>query len=184
MDQMVTSVYGGATFRAMTDYAGNAGTESAAAATPPWGQSGNGLDAPIARRHDGSSSRGSQVTMAAITDGSSNTLLLGEKCFNSAFVGSSQTDDDLGWANDGWDWDTVRWGNVQPSPDWSDPKATGMYDGHESQHLAFGSAHPGMFNAALCDGSVRALSFNIALDPTFKALCSRNDGTVLDAKAF
>jgi prepilin-type N-terminal cleavage/methylation domain-containing protein len=173
--------------RALTDYAANGGTDTVGGISPPWGQSGNGFDAPICRRPDGTSIRSGSVTMAYITDGTSNTLLLGEKCMNNAFIGASkqmQGDDDLGWV-DGWDFDSIRWGNVPPMPDWSDGSvANKMFDGHESQHIAFGSAHTNIFNVALCDGSVRSISYNVTFDPVFKRLSSRNDGQIIDGKDF
>jgi prepilin-type processing-associated H-X9-DG protein len=39
----------------------------------------------------------------------------------------------------------------------------------------FGSSHPGGMNIALCDGSVRFLSYSIPLD-MFKRLGNRRDG--------
>jgi len=43
-------------------------------------------------------------------------------------------------------------------------------------------SHPAVFNAALCDGSVRALNYNI--DPvTWARLGSRNDRGVLDSSS-
>jgi prepilin-type N-terminal cleavage/methylation domain-containing protein len=182
LSQMVVNVYGTGVMRAMTDYVANGGTDAVGTLSPPWGQSGNGLDAPICRRPNGSPGRGSPVTMASISDGTSNTLLLGEKCLNDALIGTSQGDDDLGWV-DGWDFDSIRWGNVPPMPDWADASATGMFDGHESLHIAFGSAHSDVFNVSMCDGSTRSLSYNITFDPVFKALSSRNDGKVIDGNA-
>jgi prepilin-type N-terminal cleavage/methylation domain-containing protein len=166
--------------RAMTDYAGNAGTS--AVGSNGWGMLGNGLDAPITRRPDGTSVRGSSVTMADIIDGTSSTLLAGEKCMNVGLIGSHQTDDDSGWV-DGWDWDTVRWGYYQPHADWDDGAPSAADSGNVALHSAFGSSHNGFFNAALCDGSVRTISFNISLG-TFKLLSSRNDGKIIDGNAF
>jgi prepilin-type processing-associated H-X9-DG protein len=59
-----------------------------------------------------------------------------------------------------------------------------MFDGHESQHIAFGSAHTNIFNVALCDGSVRSISYNVTFDPVFKRLSSRNDGQIIDGRDF
>ena len=50
-------------------------------------------------------------------------------------------------------------------------------------HAAFGSSHNGYFNAGLCDGSVRTISFNISLD-TFQLLSSRNDGKLIGGNTF
>lgn len=168
-------------YRVMTDYAANAGVDT-------WGSNGrgmmgNGRDAPITRRPNGTAERGtSSVRIADITDGTSNTLLAGEKCLNMAFIDQRQTDDDSGWI-DGWDWDNIRWGYFPPHADWNDANPTAIDNGNVDLHSAFGSSHAGFFNAALCDGSVRSISFNVSLE-TFKLLSSRNDGNVLDGNAY
>jgi len=175
--------------RAMTDYAANAGTDdgpqntsTASDGNTGWGMMGNGRDAPITRRPDGSSNRGGSVSMASIRDGTSNTLLLGEKCLNVGLLGTHQSDDDSGWV-DGWDWDNMRWGYFQPQPDWNNGDASITDSGYVPQRSAFGSAHSGGFNASLCDGSVRTLQYSVSLD-VFKRLSSRKDGLAIDANAF
>ena len=169
--------------RAMCDFAGNAGVnEKGAEESSYWGMMGNGLDGVITRRPNGTNSRGSSVTMAYITDGTSNTLLFGEKCLNVGLMGQHQTDDDSGWV-DGWDWDNERWGYVAPQPDWSDGNPSAADSGNTALHTAFGSSHSGGFTASLCDGSTRMISFSVSLD-TFKKLSSRNDGGVIDGNAF
>lgn len=168
-------------YRAMTDYAGNGGINTTG--TNGWGMLGNGLDAPICRRPDPTQSdRGSSVRMADITDGTSNTLLAGEKCFNVGLASQAQTDDDSGWI-DGWDWDNIRWGYYPPQPDWNDGDSAASDLGNAPLHAAFGSSHPGSFNASLCDGSTRAISYSISLE-AFKRLSSRNDGKTIDGKDF
>jgi prepilin-type N-terminal cleavage/methylation domain-containing protein/prepilin-type processing-associated H-X9-DG protein len=177
--------------RAMGDYAGNAGTSTTGSGSSNnWGMLGNGLDGAITRRPDGGvekdasgkPSRGSSVTMAQIVDGTSNTLLFGEKCLNLGLIGQHQTDDDSGWY-DGWDWDNIRWGYFPPQPDWNDGNPAVADSGNRDLHGAFGSSHSGSFNAALCDGSVRSITFNISL-VTFGRLSSRNDGETIDGKDF
>jgi len=165
--------------RAMIDYAGNAGTTENLAG---FGMMGNGLDAPIVRRPDATrKDRSGPVSPDKdIVDGLSKTLLIGEKCMNVGLIGKEQPDDDSGYV-DGWDWDNMRWGYIPPAPDWSagelDPR-----NWDPPTHSAFGSSHPGLFNAALCDGSVTAISYNVDLK-VFKLASSRNDGQVYDAEA-
>ena len=137
--------------------------------------------------------------MNMITDGTSNTLLVGEKWmytgwYNVRTSGPGSCIDNEGWPN-GWDNDTIGFsgtisyqttnlysGNqyvVVPMPDgmqWSD---TGNSWGCG---WVFGSAHVGKFGCLLCDGSVRFVSYSI--NPTaWHNLCSRNDGQPLDPSA-
>jgi prepilin-type N-terminal cleavage/methylation domain-containing protein/prepilin-type processing-associated H-X9-DG protein len=108
--------------------------------------------------------------MADITDGTSNTLLLGDKRLNLARLGQPQKDDDTGYAS-GFDFDVVRYTNRPPAPDYS--AASGDGDGR------FGASHAGRFNVTLADGSVRSLPYSI--DPTvFKYLGNRSDGQVVN----
>jgi len=167
--------------RAQIDYAGNAGTDTTG--STGWGYMGNGKDAPIVRRPDGTTQRGHSVGLGDISDGTSNTLLAGEKCMNVGQLANQQGDDDAGFV-EGWDFDVIRWGYFQPSPDWNDSNAQYILDYPTCPlRSAFGSSHNDVFNAVLCDGSVRAISYTVALD-TFKKLCSRNDGQPLPADAF
>jgi prepilin-type N-terminal cleavage/methylation domain-containing protein/prepilin-type processing-associated H-X9-DG protein len=109
--------------------------------------------------------------MADITDGTSSTLLVGEKRLNVGRLGQPQKDDDTGYAS-GFDFDVVRYTDRPPAPDYS--AATGDGDGR------FGSSHTGRFNVALADGSVRSLSYSIS--PTvFRYLGHSSDGQVISA---
>src|SRR5207253_3111786 len=69
---------------------------------------------------------------ADIADGTSNTLLIGEKRLNLAFLGQVQPDDDTGYAS-GWDQDVIRRTDVAPLPDYSAPSGNG--------DKRFGSSH-------------------------------------------
>ena len=167
--------------RAMGDYAGNAGLDL----TGLWlGLCGNGRDGVIVRRPDSSSIRSGIVTLSTITDGTSNTLMVGERAMNIALTSITQTDDDAGWV-DGWGWDTIRWGRYQPIPDYQDSSqlAKNHYDMNMSLYpyhrlAAFGSSHPSGFNALLADGSVRQIPYSVSL-PVFQRFSSRNDGEVV-----
>lgn len=113
--------------------------------------------------------------MADVIDGTSSTLLVGDKRLNRSQLGQPQADDNEGYTC-GWNEDTVRWGSQKPQPDFlGDPS---LYGGK-----LFGSSHPGTFNVVLCDGSVRSISYSIDLS-TFKALCDIGDGQVVNIDGF
>ncbi|MBM4022074.1 MAG: DUF1559 domain-containing protein [Planctomycetes bacterium] len=179
--------------RGSLDYAANGGTDngstayggqtlSACGECKPWGVPGNGRDAPVVRRPNGTASRAGAVKAASIKDGLSNTLLIGEKCLNAGLLSQQQTDDTYGWVA-GFYWETVRWGFVPPSRDFRDTTPAAASSGNEALHQAFGSAHQAVFFGGLCDGSVRSIDFDVLLD-TFQRLCSRSDGRLFDAATF
>jgi prepilin-type N-terminal cleavage/methylation domain-containing protein/prepilin-type processing-associated H-X9-DG protein len=107
--------------------------------------------------------------IADITDGTSVTLLVGEKRLNLRFLGQAQKDDDTGYAS-GWDPDTIRQSDMPPAPDFSAPTGDG--------NRRFGSSHSGVFNAVFADGSVRSLSYSLQLS-VFKFLGARSDGQAI-----
>jgi len=172
----LTNLSGGVP-RVMADYAGNGGKDLTG---NEWGMLGNGLDGVIVRRPNNSNSRSSSVNFNLITDGTSVTIMFGEKAFNYAMENYAQTDDDAGWV-DGWDWDTVRWGRTKPCKDYyilTDPVIGYMDDPNIApMNLlgSFGSPHFGGSNFLMVDGSVRQISYEINTF-VFQNLSSRNDG--------
>jgi prepilin-type N-terminal cleavage/methylation domain-containing protein len=142
------------------DYAANAGRLSG---TVPWDPSDNGLIIS-----------GNVITPADIRDGLSHTLLLGEKYLNPDSYENGSDGADNNCAYGGFDWDIVRWvaQNSFVKPPNSDRPGYG-------DPIAFGSAHPGGFHMALCDGAVRTISYEV--DPqAYQQLGLRSDGSVLD----
>ncbi|MCS7305735.1 MAG: DUF1559 domain-containing protein [Thermoguttaceae bacterium] len=148
---------------AKIDYAGNAGSS--------W----DGRDGIIIRRGLGLAVAGqpTYIKLEHIRDGASNTLLVAEKQLNPDRFGQTY-DDNEPYVAPGWDSEMFRLGtttyvpkhdSLHPSYTASDPYVGSNY---------FGSAHVGMMNGALADGSVRAISYSI--DPTmFYRLCKRDD---------
>lgn len=171
--------------RTMGDYAGNGGTDVTGFI---WGMLGNGKDGVIVRRPDNTNQRISNIRLSSISDGTSNTLLIGEHSFNRTSTTASalhRPDDDAGWI-EGWGWDTTRWGRYQPIADYSDSSASTLatLDSLNSQDQAvinrvgaFGSAHTSGFNGVLADGSVRNIAYNVKLT-AFQAFCTRDGGEV------
>jgi prepilin-type processing-associated H-X9-DG protein len=107
--------------------------------------------------------------IADITDGTSCTMMVGEKRMNLAFMGQPQENDAIGYTC-GFDVDTVRTTDKFPKPD-------SISDNDQTKR--FGSSHPGRFNIVFADGSVRPLSYTI--DPTvFSYLGNKSDGQVIN----
>jgi len=109
------------------------------------------------------------IRMADIVDGSSNTILLGDKRLDLLNLGKYQNDDNEGYTT-GWDHDAMRNTDRAPAVD----SATGASSGEQR----FGSSHVGGFNAVFADGSVRSVSYNVDLN-TFKYLGNRADRQVI-----
>jgi prepilin-type N-terminal cleavage/methylation domain-containing protein/prepilin-type processing-associated H-X9-DG protein len=170
---------------AMIDYVGSAGTDpflapfQDATTTDIAGAGlGNGTDGPVVRRPGGAPNRGQPVRMAIISDGTSNTMLIGEKRLRPELLGKPQSHDDQGFTS-GWDRDEVAWGIIPPEPDRRGQD--GFYQ--------FGSLHPGGFNAVFCDGSVHVIRYNIQSNNTptgntpigvWQRICKRDDGLPVD----
>ncbi len=98
---------------------------------------------------------GSSVLPVSIRDGTSNTYLMAEKYVprSSYGVGTPAGQGDAQCAYVGDSADTLRGGQALPQSD-ATPSTPVLYG-------VFGSAHTGLFNAAMCDGSVRSVGFDI-----------------------
>jgi prepilin-type N-terminal cleavage/methylation domain-containing protein len=122
----------------------------------------------------------SLTEMKSIEDGTSNTLLIGEKFVRPDRYEGGMAGDDRGWS-DGWDPDTMRSTCFPPmqDADIGDPANTGNLYWESADVLNFGSAHAAAFNCAFVDGSVHSINYDI--DPTtFDRLGDRRDGEVVD----
>jgi type II secretory pathway pseudopilin PulG len=111
------------------------------------------------------------VRIADITDGTSNTLMVGEKRLNLADLGKWQQDDNEGYTA-GFDHDTVRSIANPPTPD---------FRGTDADPLKrFGSSHPAVMNAVFADGSVHTISYSINRD-VFLYLGNISDGHAINS---
>ncbi|MDZ7617883.1 MAG: DUF1559 domain-containing protein [Patescibacteria group bacterium] len=121
--------------------------------------------------------RRSMVQIAQVRDGTSNVYLLGERYINvDRYLDGEDGANDQGW-DSGYDYDNYRWtrnaSSHQPRQDRAGADA----------NRAFGSAHSGMFQMALCDGSVRAISYSID-GATHAILGHRSSGQVISGDVF
>jgi prepilin-type N-terminal cleavage/methylation domain-containing protein len=133
-----------------------------------------------------------KINFASITDGTSNTLMIGEK-----FMPIWAYDGNAGWLGDslgafhGYDTNNtrstvddpasflgnpIRDFNVDPSPlsQSNDNNQPPFHPAYRSQWV-FGSAHPAGINAIFADGSVHHVKYGINAD-VFNALGHRSDG--------
>jgi len=154
---------------AKTDYAVNCGSQNrneidggpaAGSTTPP----------ATPTLENGISYRCSKVRMAQVTDGTTETIAVGEKYLALALwaTGNDAADNENMYA--GYDNDMFRSTNRgfgKPRP-----------DTNNVIQYTFGSAHPAGFNVVLCDGSVRMISFDVDI-AVYEFLGSRADGMAL-----
>ncbi len=145
------------------------------------------------------------VAIPAIADGTSNTLLLGDKFVTTdQYTSGNEWGDNNFWGHGG-SWITFRCANQQPRQDQPEsaatkgqqpanynapgingrcgPWGTGPVGSGGGYYDYWGSAHAGGFNVALTDGSVRLLRYDIPL-ATLKALQDRDDGLVVNQSAY
>jgi prepilin-type N-terminal cleavage/methylation domain-containing protein/prepilin-type processing-associated H-X9-DG protein len=112
------------------------------------------------------------ITMAQISDGSSNVILCGEKNLDPNQYATGTEHGDEWCCFGGYDPQTERY-NTPPRQD--QPGAMLSAD--------WGSAHAGMCNMAFCDGSVHQISYGIS-STVMDQLCNRADGAAIDASMY
>ena len=155
------------------DYAANGGTVKVMTAGPSSLEAAKSFNWPDMSRCNGICHLRSMVTLAQITDGASNTYLVGEKYLNPDhyYTGLDGGDDESYCA--GHAHGIIRWGNSVPLRD-----QPGLSDMDR-----FGSAHSAGCQFVFCDGSVHLVHYQID-GTTHKRLSCRNDGLPVNAGEF
>jgi type II secretory pathway pseudopilin PulG len=124
-----------------------------------------------------------RIAIKQITDGTTNTLLVGETRAHVAYLEHGQS----GYYSDNEDCYTNGWADevvkrslpvdgsfTVPAPDLTNPDNLGSV-----VHGQFGSSHPNGMQASLCDSSVRTISYDV--DPLlFRRFCRSEDGEIVD----
>lgn len=154
---------------AKTDYAVNAGDFIIATPSGPASSNPNVVAAypwPNLDKMTGVGFVRSQITLGELTDGTSNVIMLGEKCLGRGLYsnGNSSGDDQSMYLGD--DADIRRFTAFPPRLDTS-------YD----EIQLFGSAHFNGCYVGLGDGSVRFINYNVNAE-LFRRLGNRHDGNV------
>lgn len=120
----------------------------------------------------------SHVTFAKISDGTSKTIFAGEKYLRPESYNYVQaTFGDNQSLYTGFEWDNTRLTRYVEG----DPNSEIYYPRQDRANYdnvrAFGGPHPAGFVAAICDGSVRTIGFDV--DPEiFRRVGNRHDGLV------
>jgi prepilin-type processing-associated H-X9-DG protein len=134
--------------------------------------------------------QGALRRLSEIVDGTSNSILAGEKSLAWQVFGSDGGDNEM-WENSGWDEDCVRF-QFPPLPDALAPPYYGICNNPPNPGVSssgtvwrkmFGSAHPGGTNILLTDGSVRTIKFSVSAD-TFRKLAVIDDQGVIDGGSY
>jgi prepilin-type N-terminal cleavage/methylation domain-containing protein/prepilin-type processing-associated H-X9-DG protein len=173
---------------ARTDYGGNAGTCQDfwhfpySTDTDPAKVDIPSFKWPSVMGFDGIFYPISELHMSDISDGLSNTYLIGEKHLNpDAYLDGSDAADNNP-IYEGYDWDICRWSVPYLGADGKTHYSVPVRDMPGlSNSTDYGSAHPTSFNISFCDGSVRTISYNIN-EVTHLHFCQRADGVPIDDK--
>ncbi|MHB1033884.1 MAG: DUF1559 family PulG-like putative transporter [Pirellulales bacterium] len=169
------------TVAAYTDYAGNLGTGPGRwtggpldlAGTEPDQSGRNPWRSPY--RFNGPFAQCGEIRSASLSDGLSNTLLIGEKAWDLDHYGDLERDGPMHLGHTGAStrhvWLKIKSRDLLPEQD------------RVGSWTAFGSAHHGGWNAVFCDGSVRTLPYAMAPE-IYLRIGNGSDGEAFDVGQF
>lgn len=126
----------------------------------------------------------SETRLAKIIDGTSQTILVGEKHVPSENYEASNDGNDQGW-DLGFDIDINRWTRFPPFPDSTYNKGNRIPigDAFNDQWSVFGGSHSAGCQFVFCDGSVHTISYDVDL-AVYTRLGPIADGEVVDTTSF
>lgn len=172
---------GSADTTARTDYAANGGEApvfwgdaGAQPASYPDAAAGKFVKPDLMAKSTGVSHQRSEVKLKQISDGTTQTYLVGEKYRNPDHYETGLDNSDDHPLTNADDYDFHAWASNAGRP-----LAPLQDTPGSTERWRFGSAHPGGWNVALCDGSVRFMSFDVE-DLIHRRLANRADGEVVE----
>lgn len=123
------------------------------------------------------------VAFRSITDGASNTMIIGEKRLVPSKYETGAWYDDRGWT-DGWDPDIMRSTMFPLKVDSDETDLSGKLLDQPGDELpyAFGSAHSGGINCSFADGSVHTINYDVDRE-VFNLLGNMSDGEPISSDA-
>jgi prepilin-type N-terminal cleavage/methylation domain-containing protein/prepilin-type processing-associated H-X9-DG protein len=168
----------------LADYIGNGGTAS-----------GSPSNASTIYNGAFTLTGNSPVSSGRMRNGTSNTMIVGEKCVSVAGTGAAGSNGSLGGdlgdkqgIYSGYTADTIAFAFttggpvIDPRPPTSTTPITTYtvtVNGQNLTNLGYGAAHPAGMNALFGDGSVRIITYGVS--PTiFQAISNRNNTNVVD----
>jgi prepilin-type N-terminal cleavage/methylation domain-containing protein len=128
----------------------------------------------------GTATRGQRIGFAAISDGSSNTVMYMEKSADiKNYSGTDAIASDIVGEADGYYSPSFFTNGRFIYPLVPDSAERIPTPGQAINERGFGSAHPGVATSAFADGSVHAIDMSINWNVLWD-VCIRNDGTYID----
>jgi prepilin-type N-terminal cleavage/methylation domain-containing protein len=168
---------------ARTDYAVNRGDFYVEAGEGPLSYDDKSYNWPDTTQITGISFVRSMIRAIDITDGQSNTYLVGEKYINSLEYDSGKDPGDNSSICQGDCYDVARYTALTYLDDknqWVTDPVPPLRDMRTyTDNYCFGSAHPSTWQASFCDASVHSISYDIDLE-LHRKLGNRCDGEAVD----